>query len=137
MRYQALAIGLAVGSTTTAAFAGQFSIVAQTQQQAGDLLRTKYVVQNGDNPLNRFGVERVVLAQRPKGHPVVPLILEPPLSGNANFYTFGNAPGGADFENSPAAVLAESGVDVFIYSPRESLLTAGQCAGGAPRFHQH
>jgi hypothetical protein len=36
--------------------------VQVTQQHIQGIDRIHYVVQNGDNPLNRFGVERVVLA---------------------------------------------------------------------------
>jgi hypothetical protein len=49
-------------SVARLAWAQPFTVVQVTQQHMQGIDRTQYVVQNGDNPLNRFGVERVVLA---------------------------------------------------------------------------
>jgi hypothetical protein len=36
-------------------------VLSISEQHANGLRRVQYVVQNGDHPLNRFGVERIVL----------------------------------------------------------------------------
>ncbi len=94
---------------------------------SGDLRRTQTVVQNGDNPLNRFIVERVhrssLLAPLER-----PIILLPALGDTNAEYTVGDASGGSDFANSTAAHLANDGADVFLYSGREALLAPGACA---------
>ncbi|HLK36502.1 MAG TPA: hypothetical protein VKU41_07085 [Polyangiaceae bacterium] len=105
-----------------------FSIVSVTDQTNGAFRDIQYLVQNGSDPTSLFGVERISLAPIPIGSFLPPIILEPPLGGSAAFYKRGNAPGGADFQNSIAAVLATGGVDVYLISFRDSFLTPNECA---------
>ena len=113
------------------AWAQPFTVMQVIQQQMQGIDRTQYIVQNGDNPLNRFGVERVVLAGPWVSLFTTPTILVPALSNSARLFTLGNAPGGADFGRSMAANLARGGLDLFIYSPRETFLVPRQCANQA------
>src|SRR5262249_3890818 len=121
----ALVAGLGVAG---AAGAQPFTVLQVTQQQMHGIDRTQYVVQNGANPLNRFGVERVVLTGPLAQVFTTPVILEPALSASAKLFTLGNNPDGSDFGRSIAANLAHGGLDLFIYSPRETFLAPGQCA---------
>jgi pimeloyl-ACP methyl ester carboxylesterase len=88
------------------------------------LRRITTTVQNGGSPLNRFVVERVLLAGQ---NPTTPLILAPALGFSNKMYTNGLQPGGGDFENSIAANLARGGADVFLYSSRQALLASHAC----------
>ena len=118
-------------SVAGVAWAQPFTVVHVTEQQTQGINRIQYVVQNGDNPLNRFGVERVVWAGSLAPVFTTPMILVPALSNSARLFTLGNAPGGVDFGRSMAANLARGGLDLFIYSPRETFLVPGQCANQA------
>lgn len=104
-----------------------FTVLQSTQSQYGPFSRTDYIVQNGSVTLNRFGVERVVLRGLSRA-PLQPVILEPSLGNSATEYTLGDNATGSDFENSIAASLAGGALDVYLYSPRESFLTPGQCS---------
>jgi pimeloyl-ACP methyl ester carboxylesterase len=114
-----------------AALAQPFTVVQVTEQRAQGIDRIEYVVQNGDDPMNRFGVERVVLTGLAEGGPTIPVILQPPLSSSAKFYTLGGHHHGSEFSHSIAATLARGGLDLYIYSPRETFLVPGQCANQA------
>jgi pimeloyl-ACP methyl ester carboxylesterase len=109
------------------ASAQPFTVLHVTQQRMHGIDRIHYIVQNGDHPLNRFGVERIVLAGPLARVLAIPVILEPALGNSARLFTLGNEPGGADFGRSIAANLARGGLDLFIYSPRETFLAPGQC----------
>ena len=89
-----------------------------SEQHANGLRRVQYVGQNGDHPLNRFGVERIVLDLPFANLFTTPVILEPSLGASAKSYTLGNAPDGADFGRSIAANLARGALD--LYSKRTS-----------------
>src|SRR5262249_37642224 len=107
----ALVASLGVART---AWAQPFTILHVTQQQMHGLDRTHYVVQNGANPLNRFGVERVVLTRPLSQVVTTPVILEPALSASATLFTLGNTPDGGDFGRSIAATLAHGELDLFL-----------------------
>jgi hypothetical protein len=79
------------------AWAQPFTVIHVTQRQMQGINRIEYVVQNGDNPLNRFGVERVILAEPLAPLWTTPMILLPALSNSAQFFMLGNEPYGADF----------------------------------------
>lgn len=113
------------------AWAQPFTVIQVTQQQMQGISRTQYVVQNGGNSLNRFGVERVILAGPWAPLWTTPMILEPGLSSSAKLFTLGNKPGGGDFGQSIATNLARGGLDLFLYTPRETFLAPGQCANQA------
>src|SRR5262249_41371870 len=53
-------LALAAVLWTAPALASPFTILSTRETRAGNLRRITQVVQNGDNPLDRFGVERVV-----------------------------------------------------------------------------
>lgn len=108
-----------------------FTVVQVTEQRSEGIDRTQYIVQNGDDPLNRFGVERVVLTDLAESASMMPVILLPPLSSSAEFYTLGGRAQGSELSHSIAANLARGGLDVYIYSPRETFLAPGQCANQA------
>jgi hypothetical protein len=107
------------------AMAGPFILVSSTETSARNLKRTTSIVQNGANPLDRFVVEHVV--KKDSRHRRGAIVLTPPLGSPASFYDQGDQPGGADFENSITAHLAQSNIDVYVYGPRASLLTPGAC----------
>jgi pimeloyl-ACP methyl ester carboxylesterase len=111
-----------------AALGQPFTVVQVTEQRIQGIDRIQYLVQNGADPLNRFGVERVVLSDLSDSASTIPVILQPPLSSSAGFYTLGGHPHGSEFSHSIAATLARGGLDLYIYSPRETFLTPGQCA---------
>jgi pimeloyl-ACP methyl ester carboxylesterase len=127
MKCSRFCIAALILATASAAYAQSFAVVEKTETQAENLRRIHFLVQNGSSTLNRFAVERVVLSGPIAGLLSVPIILEPSLGANAAIYTIGNAAGGADFAHSIAADLARAGLDVYLYSPRETALTPGQC----------
>jgi hypothetical protein len=116
-----------VGVSGTA-WAQPFTVLSLSEQHANGLRRVQYVVQNGNHPLNRFGVERIVLDLPSANLFTTPVILAPSLGASATSYTLGTAPGGADFGGSIAAKLARGALDLYLYSPRETFLAPGQCA---------
>ena len=127
LHWKCLFVALLVG-VSSAAWAEPFTVLSISEQHAGGLRRVQYVVQNGDHPLNRFGVERIVLDLPSANLFTTPIILAPSLGASAKGYTLGNAPDGADFSRSIAANLARGALDLYLYSPRETFLAPGQCA---------
>jgi pimeloyl-ACP methyl ester carboxylesterase len=109
----------------SAAFAQAFTVVQTTSSTYGAFARTTYTVYN-TVPDNQFQVERVVLSSL-QNVPLQPVVLEPSLGNSALEYTLGNSSTGADFDNSIAATLAGSALDVYMYSPRETFLAPGAC----------
>jgi len=93
MHWKCLLVALMVG-VSGAAWAQPFTVLSISEQYANGLRRVQYVVQNGDHPLNRFGVERIVLDLPSANLFTTPVILAPSLGASAQSYTLGNAPGG-------------------------------------------
>lgn len=117
----------------TAAWAsGPFQVISTTTTDVGDFSHVEMVVQNGVNPLNRFKAHRVVKRHVPDHALKSSIILMPSLASNFAEYTVGTAPGGADFEHSTAANLAQKHIDVWGYSSRETLLAPGSCMPSGP-----
>ena len=83
LRYFVLVFWLGVAGM---AWAQPFTVMQVTQQRMQGIDRTQYIVQNGDNPLNRFGVERVVLAGPLVPLCTTPMILVPALSNSARAF---------------------------------------------------
>jgi pimeloyl-ACP methyl ester carboxylesterase len=87
----------------------------------GKLRLTETLVQDGPQAINRFTMHRL---RRPLFPHRGTLLLLPSLGNNFGMYLVHES---GDVTRSFAAVFARLGYDVWGYSPRTSLLSAGQC----------
>ncbi|MCW5963086.1 MAG: hypothetical protein KIT83_03530 [Bryobacterales bacterium] len=107
--------------------AGVYSTVSENTEEinlpVGKLLLTETVVQEGPMPANRFTMFRLRRALLPsKGT----LLLLPSLGNNFRMYLVDES---GDPKQSFAAFFARLGYEVWGYSPRETTIKAGDCAG--------
>jgi len=127
---QAVKLMLVLAGVFQAAVAwasGPFQVISTTETHFSNFTYVEMVVQNGANPMNQFKAHRVVKRNVPDSALKQPIILMPSLANNFAEYMVGTAPGGADFEHSTAANLAQQGIDVWGYSSREALIAPGSC----------
>jgi pimeloyl-ACP methyl ester carboxylesterase len=94
---------------------------------AGDLNKTVTTVQEGDNPLNRFYMTKVVKPV-PNHQLKAVMLLLPPLGSGFQNYEVGE---NGDYNESFVAHFAQKKVAVVGYSPRVQGLAAGSCESGA------
>ncbi|HEU4769973.1 MAG TPA: hypothetical protein VFS77_21585, partial [Pyrinomonadaceae bacterium] len=102
-------------------------INTQNSVVGGDLNRTVTTIQEGNNPLDRFFMTKVV---KPVSGEAIKgaVVLLPPLgSGFQNYEASENG----DYNNSFAGFFARRNFLVIGYSPRVQDLTAGSCESGA------
>lgn len=124
---------LALALFTSAAWAPQpaaasdYQVVSEDTQVHdllfGKLHITETVIQDGPMPINRFTMTRV---RRSNGPVRGSLLLLPSLGNSFAMYLIDE---GGDVTQSFAAVFARLGYDVWGYSPRETGIVAGECAG--------
>jgi len=101
-----------------------YQVVDSQESRIGTLMRTETVIQDGDDPLNRFTITRVV-PDIPPAFLRGSLVLLPPLGSNFGFYEFDES---GNYLESFAAFFAQRGIDVWGYSPRATGLPADVCA---------
>ena len=92
----------------------------------GDLNKTVTTIQEGDNPLNRFKMTKVMKPTSNQGIRAVMLILPPLGSGFQNYEVGENG----DYNNSFAAYFARRNVVLVGLSQRVDDLVAGSCESG-------
>jgi pimeloyl-ACP methyl ester carboxylesterase len=92
-----------------------------------DLNRTVTTIQEGNNPLDRFFMTKVL---KPIGNDAIKaaILFMPPLGSGFQNYEVGE---NGDYNNSLAGFLARRNFLVVGYSPRVQGLTAGSCESGA------
>lgn len=93
---------------------------------AGDLNKTVTTVQEGNNPLDRFFITKVVKPTPNEPLKAVMLLLPPLGSGFQNYEVGENG----DYNKSFVAHFARRNIAVVGYSPRVQGLTAGSCESG-------
>src|SRR5688500_4967354 len=92
-----------------------------------DLSKTVTTIQEGNNPLNRFYMVKVV-KQLPGEAVKGDVLMLPPLGSGIQNYEVGE---NGEYNNSFDAFFAKRNLIVFGYSPRVQGLTAGACESGA------
>lgn len=92
---------------------------------AGPFRVVDSVVQNGDNDLDRFRVERVLRENASSLRGAI--VLTPGLSLSSRSYEIGDVPGDEGFATSTAGMLAAADLDVYLYTPRAGVLDLGRC----------
>lgn len=102
-------------------------ISTQNSVVGGDLNKTVTTIQEGDNPLNRFKMTKVVKPASNQALRAVMLLLPPLGSGFQNYEVGENG----DYNNSFVAYFARRNVAVVGYSQRVQDLAAGSCESGA------
>jgi pimeloyl-ACP methyl ester carboxylesterase len=117
--------GLSLSSNASAQ--KPYQVVGETTERIGNFKRTLTTVQNGSLSINRFVLHRIVKAGLPASKLKGAIVLVPGLGASGSLFEFGDAAGGGDFEHSLAAYLASRNIDVYLYSPRVSLVTATTC----------
>ncbi|HEU4714019.1 MAG TPA: hypothetical protein VFS76_20805 [Pyrinomonadaceae bacterium] len=124
----ALFIAVQVICAAAVANAQPYQVVnTQNSVVGGDLNRTETAIQEGNNPLDRFFMTKVVKpvpAEAIKGA----IILLPPLGSGFKNY---EATDTGDYNNSFAGFFARRNFIVVGYSPRVQDLAAGSCESGA------
>lgn len=126
---QVLTLGIGITTLTCSSIQAQtYSVISENTASfslpIGRMVRTDTVVQEGSEKINRFTMHRF---RRPLASNQGVVLLLPPLGNNFNTYLM--HPSG-DVERSFAGYLARAGFDVWGYSPRETGIQAGACAGG-------
>jgi pimeloyl-ACP methyl ester carboxylesterase len=137
MRRPLLGLTFAAALAATAAVApraaadggdsGDHQIVATQQVRIGGFVRTDWTVQVGANPLNRFGMHRLVKGSGERRSRAA-LLLLPPLGNGFSFFEVDE---NGRYDHSLAAFFAARDFEVWGYSPRTSGLIAGVCESGA------
>lgn len=102
-------------------------INTQNSVVGGDLNKTVTTVQEGNNPLNRFYMTKVVKPTSNQALKAVMLLLPPLGSGFQNYEVGENG----DYNNSFVAFFARRNIAVVGYSQRVQGLVAGSCESGA------
>jgi pimeloyl-ACP methyl ester carboxylesterase len=124
----ALLVAVQLLFVTSIANAQPYQIInTQNSVVGGNLNRTVTAVQEGNNPLNRFFMSKVVKpvpAQALKGA----ILLLPPLGSGFQNYEVGK---NGDYNKSFVGYFAQRDFLVVGYSPRVQDLAAGSCESGA------
>lgn len=102
-------------------------INTQNSVVGGDLNKTVTIVQEGNNPLNRFTMTKVVKPTPNQAFRAVMLLLPPLGSGFQNYEVGENG----DYNNSFVAFFARRNIAVVGYSQRVQGIAAGSCESGA------
>jgi len=117
----------ALGAGAGEAAASNYQVISETNTlidiPLGKLQLTETVVQDGPETINRFKMHRLRRLILPRRGV---LLLLPSLGNNFSMYLVHES---GDLRNSFAAVYARAGIEVWGYTPRSSLLKAGDCAG--------
>lgn len=121
-----LAFVLATAFAAAPVAAQPYEIVATQTEALGPFVRTDWVVQEGGDPLDRFGMHRIRRAHGISPHGIV--LLLPPLANPFRFYE--TDPSGI-WGRSFAASLARRGYEIWGYSVRGEGLVLGDCESGA------
>jgi hypothetical protein len=127
MKYTMIASAFLLGLASSLANADSYTIVQTTQSTIGSLTKTDYTVQVGANPVNQFKMHRVIKTD-PAATIRGTVILLNPLGQGFSSYEYDES---GNYSNSTPGYLAERGIEVFGYTPREFLLAPNSCETGA------
>ena len=112
---------------TTVTHAQPYQIInTENSVVGGDLNKTVTTVQEGNNPLDRFYMTKVVKPTSNQALKAVMLLLPPLGSGFQNYEVGENG----DYNNSFVAFFARRNIAVVGYSQRVQGITAGSCESG-------
>lgn len=109
------------------AAAADYQILGSSTSLTANRLRTEWTVQEGDNPLNRFKMIRLV-KRVPTEDLRGAILLLPALGFSFTFYE--QRDDGDVAGTSIAEFFAQRGYDVYGYSPRFDGIPAGVCEAG-------